>query len=1044
MRMRKTPVATAFRARGLATAMAVLGLLLALARGVSGLSWGSASSGTTEHLQDVAFANGIFVAVGHNGTILTSANGTAWSPQASGTTVVLNGAASSNGVPGTAAWVGVGHAGTILYSTASSASTWSQVPAGSLPPGLGGTILEQVTFGGPSGGQQYVAVGWGGTVLTSPNGTNWTQQTSGTAVNLADVEYGGGQYVIAGWNGTILTSANGTGWTPRSSGTTANLYDLAYGAGTWVAVGSQGTILHSSNGVNWSPASAGTSNDLYDVIYDGCRFVAAGAGGTILTSPDGVNWTPDTSGTAASLYGLASGSGIDIAVGYTGGTVLVAKAPCQAGTPDLAIAKKLLGAAVSGQPVKYLVSVTNVGTAAMPGPITVTDTLGTGLTYVSATGTGWTCSASGQTVTCTHPGPVPAGGSLPAITVTAQSDGTTEGVTNCATVKGAKDAVDVPLDQNGANDRFCVDTPLQQPAPKPDLTISKKPTGPVTAGQPVSYQIVVSNVGAAQAPGPILVTDTLGAGLTYVSASGSGWTCTPSAGPVNGPATVTCTHPGPVPAGGSLPPITVTVNVAADAKEVKNCAAVKAVEQPASGITPEVVLPDANPANNQACDVSQVGPGPEKPGMICGVKFLDHNGDGKQDPGEPGLPNWTIEVKDAAGNVVKAVTGKKGRFCVEVKPGTYTVSEVAQPGWVQTAPAPVPPGTATVTVAAGQTATVAFGNRPEKQPCCLSFTLQGGKADQFSTKDGATAEPASPPPGKPASYFDQTATDQAFWHRFALPAGNCVREAKLEVFVKPLGGQDYNDRIYLYSGSGSWVANFGSNSGNSGGANLLPNQWTVANYPGGQLFTLDLAALPLPGGGTTSLLAALDQNRVLDLAVQDDSSVDFARLTVRFCQCAQGEPEAVAAEAKGGASEVRLVIGKPQLTADGMDREIDVPPVVRGGRTFLPVRALAEALGLDVAWDPVEQRVTLSIEDPPTRIELWVGRPQAKLTKADAARQAPIDPANPAVAPFIEKGRVMLPLRFIAEALGLDVSFDPPTQSIKVQLKSNGQRCPCI
>ncbi len=596
-----------------------------------------------------------------------------------------------------------------------------------------------------------------------------------------------------------------------------------------------------------------------------------------------------------------------------------------------------------------------------------------------------------------------------------------------------------------------------QPVGKPDLTIEKKPTGPLVAGQQGSYQIVVSNVGAVPAPGPIVVTDTLGAGLTYVSASGSGWNCSASG------QTVTCTHPGPVPPGGALPPITLTVQVAADAQEVKNCARVKALEQPADfGMgMPEVLLPDADPANNEACDVSPVGQG-EKPGMICGVKFLDHDGDGVRDANEPGLPKWTIQVKDAAGNAVgTSTTGKKGRYCIEVKPGTYTVSEVAQPGWVQTAPPPVPPGTATVTVAAGQTVNVLFGNRPEKKPCCLTFTLQGGKDDGFSTADGAAAEPANPVPNGPAawsgSYFDQAQYDRAFAHRFILPEGNCLRAAKLEVRAKPMGGQTQNDRIYLYSPFGSaaqWVANFGSASGNAGGADLLLNPWTTANYGGGQTFTLDLAALPLPSSGTTSLLAALNLSRILDLAVQDDSSVDFARLTVTFCECAQGETAALGAEARGGASEVRLTIGRPVLLSDGLDREIDVPPVIRGGRTFLPVRALAEALGLEVAWDPAERKVTLTrpIEDPPLTVELWIGKAQAtvagsggaKLTKADAARgiekkdiwRVAIDPANPEVAPFIENGRVMLPVRFIAEALDLDVSFEPAAKRITIKTKS--------
>src|SRR5688572_32344696 len=44
--------------------------------------------------------------------------------------------------------------------------------------------------------------------------------------------------------------------------------------------------------------------------------------------------------------------------------------------------------------------VRNVGTLPAPGPMTLTDTLPAGLTYVSGTGSGWSCSAAEQTVTC--------------------------------------------------------------------------------------------------------------------------------------------------------------------------------------------------------------------------------------------------------------------------------------------------------------------------------------------------------------------------------------------------------------------------------------------------------------------------------------------------------------------------------------------------------------------------------------------------------------------------------------------------------------------
>jgi hypothetical protein len=65
----------------------------------------------------------------------------------------------------------------------------------------------------------FVAVGDGGTILTSPDGVNWTRGPRGRATRLFGVTYGNGLFVAVGRFGTILTSPDGVTWTPRTSGT---------------------------------------------------------------------------------------------------------------------------------------------------------------------------------------------------------------------------------------------------------------------------------------------------------------------------------------------------------------------------------------------------------------------------------------------------------------------------------------------------------------------------------------------------------------------------------------------------------------------------------------------------------------------------------------------------------------------------------------------------------------------------------------------------------------------------------------------------------
>ena len=107
---------------------------------------------------------------------------------------------------------------------------------------------------------------------------------------------------------------------------------------------------------------------------------------------------------------------------------------------DLAIAKARSGALEAGRDVTYTLNVSNLGPSTSRGPITVTDVVPAGTTFVSASGTGWTCPADGaavSTVTCTRAGDLLAGQAAPQITLTLAVDSDLTGeLTNTATVSG--------------------------------------------------------------------------------------------------------------------------------------------------------------------------------------------------------------------------------------------------------------------------------------------------------------------------------------------------------------------------------------------------------------------------------------------------------------------------------------------------------------------------------------------------------------------------------------------------------------------------------
>jgi S1-C subfamily serine protease len=121
-----------------------------------------------------------------------------------------------------------------------------------------------------------------------------------------------------------------------------------------------------------------------------------------------------------------------------------------------------------------------------------------------------------------------------------------------------------------------------------------------------------------------------------------------------------------------------------------------------------------------------------------------------------------------------------------------------------------------------------------------------------------------------------------------------------------------------------------------------------------------------------------------------------------------------------------LQVGKPSMMVNGVSKSIDVQgtvPVIVEGRTFLPIRAVVEALNGTIAWTAADQRVTIIMGSGV--LELFIGKSTARVNGTPMS----VDPANPKVVPFIVGGRTMLPVRFVAERLGGTVAWNDSTKA---------------
>lgn len=223
---------------------------------------------------------------------------------------------------------------------------------------------------------------------------------------------------------------------------------------------------------------------------------------------------------------------------------------------DLAISKTPAGTFQLNKNATWNVTVSNVGTIDDAAQVTVTDTLAAGLQYVSATGAGWICGASGQTVACTSAG-LPIGSNT--ITIVATVNQGKASFANTATVATGS------YEQNTANNS----TTVSADATPVDLALTKTAvTTPTRVGDQGSWKLTVRNVGTTDDAGAITVTDTFPVGQGIVSAVGEGWNC----GSVK--QVLTCDHTHPTLAAGASEEIVVTTNVLSGAPAASNEATV--------------------------------------------------------------------------------------------------------------------------------------------------------------------------------------------------------------------------------------------------------------------------------------------------------------------------------------------------------------------------------------------------------------------------------------------------------------------------------------
>ncbi|MGY5484794.1 stalk domain-containing protein [Paenibacillus sp. ALE2] len=119
--------------------------------------------------------------------------------------------------------------------------------------------------------------------------------------------------------------------------------------------------------------------------------------------------------------------------------------------------------------------------------------------------------------------------------------------------------------------------------------------------------------------------------------------------------------------------------------------------------------------------------------------------------------------------------------------------------------------------------------------------------------------------------------------------------------------------------------------------------------------------------------------------------------------------------------------GDIKVIINGVTQQYTQSPIVSQNTTLVPLRGVFESLGAQVEWDSKAKKVIASKNDD--RLTLNIG---SKLAYKNS------NPVQLDAATQIQKGQVLVPLRFVSQSLGAKVNWDQATRTVTISNQANG------
>lgn len=448
--------------------------------------------------------------------------------------------------------------------------------------GLNGASVSPVTFVAPAPAGPYSSAAPGGSSTftstfsgASPNGT-WTLY----AVNWANTATAGTREITNGWCLTLGTSSDPATTTtpsvtpsPSVLNQSATVSALVVNASTSAPVNAQGSVIFkegntvlagpiavaADGSASFTTSSLTQGAHFIDAFYSGAPGFFGVSNGQVLHYVDAATTNPSTgrfcnATPLAFPNAIASGSPYPTRINASGLAGALSKVTIELNglthqTPDD------LDLMLSGPNGNSLIVFSDVGGFNAVSGLTIflDSSAANSLPDSTTLTSGIFRPTDFEVGTDTFAAPAPTANVASASTTTLGTSFNNSNPNGIWTLWTKSDGAGA-LGGGSLSSGWCVNLTMTPPA----LTISKTHIGNFTRGQTgATYTVTVGNAGPGPTAGTLAVVDTVPAGLSVTAMAGSGWTCTVG--------TRTCTTTAVLAASGSLPPITVIVDVASNA-----------------------------------------------------------------------------------------------------------------------------------------------------------------------------------------------------------------------------------------------------------------------------------------------------------------------------------------------------------------------------------------------------------------------------------------------------------------------------------------------